>query len=82
MGGGRGRLGSGGPAHTCAHLRRLGLPQEAGPQEDAARREAGGGGLGEYHGQRQHRHRGLLAGPSVQPRVVGGGHGATWELPR
>nr|XP_009455987.3 caspase recruitment domain-containing protein 9 isoform X2 [Pan troglodytes] len=32
------------------------LPQEARPQEDAERMAAGGGGPGEHHGQRQHRH--------------------------
>lgn len=52
---GRGR---GGPADTRSPL------QEARPQEDAAWLEAGGGGLGEHHGQRQHRHRGLLASPA------------------
>lgn len=35
--------------------------QEARAPEDAARLETGRGGLGEHDGQRQHRHRGLLA---------------------
>ncbi|XP_064435152.1 caspase recruitment domain-containing protein 9 isoform X2 [Mirounga angustirostris] len=60
------------------------LPQEARPQEDAARLEAGRGGLGEHHGQRQHRHGGLLASPArredarpaggAQPPRRAGGH--------
>lgn len=43
--------------HTCA----LAPRQEARAPEDAARLETGRGGLGEHDGQRQHRHRGLLA---------------------
>uniref|UniRef100_A0A671G2V8 Caspase recruitment domain family member 9 n=1 Tax=Rhinolophus ferrumequinum TaxID=59479 RepID=A0A671G2V8_RHIFE len=51
--------------HTCATSAPSALPQETGSPEDAARLETGGGGLGEHHRQRQHRHRGLLTARRV-----------------
>lgn len=46
---------------TCAYLLTLGVPQEAGTPQGAKQLAAGRGGPREHHGQRQHRHRGLLA---------------------